>query len=105
MLCLYRSAIGAAVLVDDLVAVLLRIQLAQNPFSSIDAKPRALNMFAIDGIRAFAVFAFPPHPVVCSVICDVQHLIEMRVSLDFPRSRILVTKTFVLSQPSANGSL
>src|SRR6185436_6890851 len=77
---------------SHLVAVLLRLELARDPFTSLDTQPRALNVLAV-GDPAWIIFSvIALHPVVARIVADLGQFVREGIGLHVTRARVLLPK-------------
>src|SRR6185503_12030438 len=87
---------------SQLVAVLLRLQLAGQPLPRVNPNTGPLYVLAVD---------FPPrtpflvtlHPIITGVIGDLEHLVCQRIRAFFLGARVLVAELWNRSEPSKDG--
>lgn len=87
----------------DLVAVLFRKELRRHPFASIDAQcgaPNGLSILAPAHALIVAVLAL--HPVVATIVRNLEDLIKESVSLRLACAGVLLRKSLVLGEPQEN---
>lgn len=87
-----------------LLAVDLGAKFASHPLAGIYAELRSLNVFAI-GLPSGIVFAASFHPIIASVVRNLQDVIEQTVGLNFPRVCVLVPERIDSGQPPHYGRL